>query len=154
MAEYSFTREPRERAYHRLIDYAFGTGATGLLVVRHLPKPDQSCVDFVSELQPYVLSATERAEWPGTRLMDDVATVYTLALNYRSAELLKYTVSGLYGWELPELPEDLCVLRDDGSPVLGSIAHEREGWLSLTDTEHQNLLREWPDLHALLGGPE
>ena len=154
MAEFGFTSEPRERTYHRLIDYALGAGATGLLVVRHSPKPDASCFDFVRKLQPYVLSATEQAEWPGTRLLDDVALVYTLAFNYPSADLLKGTVSGLDGWKHPELPEDLCVLRDDGSTLLGSIAHERVGWLSVTDTEQESLRREWQDLYTLLGGPE
>ena len=142
MAEYGFTREPTGQVYHRLIDYAFGVGATGLLAVRHLPKPYRSCFDFV-----------EQAEWPGTRLLDDVAKVYSIALNYPSTELLKYTVSGLFGWELPELPEDLCLLRNDSSTLLGSIAPERQVWLSLTDTEHENLRLEWPDLSASLGGP-
>ena len=148
--DYALQREPKDRTYHQLIDFVVAAGATGLLVVRRHPQPGPSCERFVEGLASCIVSSSEQAEWPGTRLLDDVATVYRISLDYGSGELLKYAVDGLYEWQHPNLPEDFGALRADGSTLLGSIAHERNAWLSLNDLEFEKLRHGWPALVDLL----
>ena len=150
MPEYGLRREPKEGAYRQLIDFVVATGTTALLVVRRHPHPGSSCERFVERLAPYIVSSSEEPEWPGTRLIDDVATVHRISLDYGSGELLKYAVDGLYEWRHPEFPEDFCAFREDGSTLLGSIAHEEEGWLFLTEAELAKLRDGWPALLDLL----
>ena len=51
---------------------------------------------------------------------------------------------GLFAWRQPQRPENLCLLRPDGSPWIVSIAAERIGYVEFTP------LREAP---ARAGGP-
>ena len=150
MVTYEFQREPKDQTYRQLIDFVVETGATGLLVVRRHPQPGPACNRFIEQLAPNVVSSSEQTEWPGTRLLDDVATVHRVSLDYGSGELLKYAVDGLYEWQHPKLPEDFCALRVDGSTLLGSIAHEACAWLSLSALELEKLRQGWPALLDLL----
>lgn len=56
------------------------------------------------------------------------------------------SVPGLYSWRQPERPEDLCLLRRDGSPWMGSIAHERDSFLELEEAEMVDLRAGVPGL--------
>jgi hypothetical protein len=65
--------------------------------------------------------------------------------------VLKKATNALYGWVQPELPEDLCLLRDEKEAWLVSIAHERDSYLCLSEDERSRLLDALPQLAALLG---
>ncbi len=62
------------------------------------------------------------------------------------AELLKQATDRLYGWLQPALPEDLCLLRADGSEWLVTIAHEHTSYLCLSSGEHTRLVNAIPQL--------
>ena len=49
-------------------------------------------------------------------------------------------------WRQPDLPEDLCLLRADGSPWLATIAHEADGFLLLSEAEREDLNTRVPAL--------
>lgn len=49
--------------------------------------------------------------------------------------MLLATAKGLYDFQAPKLPEDLVVYREDGSVLLGSVAHERMAWMNLAANE-------------------
>ncbi|MBX3128286.1 MAG: hypothetical protein KF718_16295 [Polyangiaceae bacterium] len=55
-------------------------------------------------------------------------------------EILVRASDSLYGWQQPQLPEDLAFLRTDGSTVLGTVAHEEDGWLELADQEYSSIV--------------
>lgn len=67
-------------------------------------------------LEPWLMWKTESSEWPGTVLQGHTATVWRYHLTVETAAIIKNAVSGLYDWLQPDLPEDLRLLRADGSP--------------------------------------
>ena len=50
----------------------------------------------------------------------------------------------------PELPEDLYLLREDRTLLLGSIIHEKEAWLELDDAEFQAAVDVAPGLREIV----
>jgi hypothetical protein len=57
---------------------------------------------------------------------------------------------GLFAWRQPDRPENLCLLRRDGSPWMVSIAEERIGYVELAPFEKLLLGRGAPGLAAVL----
>lgn len=55
--------------------------------------------------------------------------------NPDSYQILIDASSSLLGWLHPQLPEDLWIVRLDGSVILGTIAHEEDAWLDIGDDE-------------------
>ena len=81
----------------------------------------------------------QRSEWPGTTRYDgDVADVYTVPVSNALVSKI-VQVPSLFSWQLPEYPEDLCILRTTGKPIYLSTTHERYAILDLTDRE----IEEW-----------
>jgi hypothetical protein len=86
-------------------------------------------------------AARERASmWPGTDLLGEQADVWRISATASVVRVLLEASDRLYGWRQPGLPEDLAFLRRGGSVVLGTIAHEEDGWLDLSPAEHAELL--------------
>jgi hypothetical protein len=69
-------------------------------------------------------------------------------------EQLALAADGLFDWVEPRLPEDPCLLREDGTAWLTTIAHERDAYFTLTPEERDQLLREVPDLGPLAPSPD
>ncbi|MGO8686010.1 MAG: hypothetical protein ACLQT7_02320 [Candidatus Dormibacteria bacterium] len=98
---------------------------------------------------------------PGEEVLERLAS--QLRSETRSGELrrLRYELSqecvdvlgeapGLYAWQQPQRPENLCLLRHDGSPWIVSIAAERIGYVEFTPFEKLLLGRVAPGLAAVL----
>jgi hypothetical protein len=100
----------------------------------------------LEEPEPFLLSRTDESEWPGTRLFDETASVSKFLLRAETVKVLGMVAEGLFEWVQPNLPEDLCILRDDDSQWLVTIAHERDAYLELCDNERGMLLGEVPTL--------
>ena len=100
----------------------------------------------MEKLGPHLLSVTQETEWPGTRLFDDTATVHRFSFNFETAQILKDAAGRLYDWIQPHLPEDLSILRHDGSPWLVTITHERYSSVYLNDAEYQEFGQNAPTL--------
>jgi hypothetical protein len=108
---------------------------------------------LLGALEPYVLARAKTDRWPGTELLGTEAERIDFRLEVGSAQILKSATDHLFGWEQPDLPEDLCLLREDGTPWLVTIAHEGDGTFLLTEEELRQLLEAIPDLPInLLGG--
>ncbi len=56
--------------------------------------------------------------------MDHTAEVIRFQLNDETVDILVDAADSFFDWEQPELPEDLAVLREEGTTWLGSITHE------------------------------
>ena len=104
----------------------------------------------LDDLKPHLAVERQVSEWPGTRLLDDVACLREYQVSHESIGLLMRATSGLYEWRQPERPEDLILWRDSAHPWLVSIAHERDSWLLATRAEYDQLIAAAPELRLLL----
>lgn len=109
----------------------------------------------LEKLGPFALVRREVGEWPGTstgKLSHGTLLVYGLdeAAIICICEINHY----LYGWRMFDYPEDLCIYRADGTVWLGSIAHERDSFLVLTEQEAKELIGEVPGLMIKADLPE
>lgn len=90
------------------------------------------------------------SEWPGTVLHGHQATLSTYTLTPALGRIIKEAANSLFSWQHPNLPEDLCLRRADGTPWLVTIAHESDGYLELTDLEHRDLVQRLPEIERYL----
>ena len=108
-------------------------------------------MDAQRRLSEFLFAEKEACSWPGTQLHGSRrAIVSHYELNPDSAKILAEIADGLYQWQQPQLPEDLCILRQDGTPWLVSIAHESDAYLELTRDEKAQLADDLPALGELL----
>jgi hypothetical protein len=145
--------EPKGETYRRVIDLALHFCDHALLVIRDSININQHGTQLLRTLEPFLLrKLSGTTQWPGTVLHyndlfpDNTATASYFRLCTESARILKDSVEGLYSWRQPECPEDLCLLRPDGSPWLVSITHEEDSYFELTAREKDRLLADVPEL--------
>lgn len=143
---YDLKSDPFHDLYRGLVDFALQTCPLGLLVLRPDTELTEEGLSFLASLRPFVESEERSDRWPGTELLWDEATLFYFRLEPGSARLLKAATDHLYGWCHPELPEDLCFLRADREPWLGTIAHEEDGFFQLTEWEMRQLRHALPGL--------
>ncbi len=143
---YELWEAPWGDTYRNLVKCAIEHCVAFLLVVPRNTLADECVKDVLSRLAQFLLKESEETEWPGTKGAKPAATVYRYKFNPASATILNESAEGLFSWNLPELPEDLCFLRDDGSPWLVTISHENDVYLELSETEKTDLLAKDPDL--------
>lgn len=152
MMLYHINKQPKDSVYRKLIDTAICFCNSGLLVVRETINLDESGTKVIQGLERFITEKTRSSKWPGTILLcneafpNNVATIYSFRFCLDSAEILKNSVKGLYSWRQPEYPEDLCLLRPDGSPWLVSITHENDSYLRLATEEEITILNSIPEL--------
>mgnify|MGYP001593241357 CR=1 FL=1 len=142
--------EPTDETYASLLQFASRWCSTALLVVREHLGLSELGAALTKQLEPFLLERCTSSSWPGTTLLDGLASVSTYRLDPTVVEGLSAATTGLYGWQQPELPEDLCLLRPGGDPWLVTIAHEGDGFVVLEPTELEGLRRHLPDFAAVL----
>jgi hypothetical protein len=143
---FNLLKEPTGTIYYQLLSYAQKYCESFLMVIRDTVQKSDSIKKIIDDLQPYILEKDEKSEWPGTILHRGTATVTKYKLNNETLKLLASAVNGLYSWKQPDFPEDLCFLRQDGSPWLVTITYEEDGYLELTDKESEDLHQVIPGL--------
>jgi hypothetical protein len=143
---FSFRTEPKGDLYRALIDLGAQRCPTVLLVVRDQRMLGAEAQRILKSLTTLLIDAQEGTQWPGTFLHGDKAVVYRYRAGTELIEALKSLADGLYSWQHPRLPEDLCFLRSDGTPWLASIAHDGDAYLELTRDELQELFNLEPRL--------
>jgi hypothetical protein len=132
---YSLIHEPRGSAYTRLVDWLALRATSFLFVVREGVSLNESGQARLEAFRYFGACRESVTRWPGTELVDEVADVWAGRLEPETVELLKSSVGGLYEWEPPNLPEDLCFRRADGSALLVSTTHERDSYFCLSEAE-------------------
>jgi hypothetical protein len=126
-----------------------------LLVRQDYPWSARALETF-TKLEPFLITSKRSNSWPGTTVgtVGRPSTPGPLVLEYQlvsaSLQILTSAAKSLYDWTAPELPEDLALLRPDASVWLGSIAHERDAWLELTEPEWKELQQIEPRIAAVL----
>ena len=101
-------------------------------------------------MKPFEIEIKRSSRWPGTELVGHKAMIYSFQSLPELSKILKEAANSLYSWVQPPLPEDLCFLRSDNTPLLITIAHEHCSSLDITDREKEELEKVTPDLFALL----
>lgn len=138
---------PRDvSGYRALLRSVAALASSAGLIVRS-PKVQLSARadSLLAALTPFLLATEDVDRWPGTQLIGDRKSrrfLYRLAPE--SIALLVSAATGIFDWVNPELPEDLHLLRADGTVVLGTVAQEEDAWLELTAAELGSLLAESP----------
>lgn len=145
-----FAVEPSGRLYRSLLDCGLGFCAKALLVVRADLGLSPGADQLLSNLCKQDCEVREDSKWPGTVLFDETALVYEMPYGVDVANVLAMAVDAIFEWQQPKRPEDLCLLRADGSAWLTSIAHERDAFLTLRDEEVPLVKRDCPQLHEAL----
>jgi len=138
--------EPSGTQYARLLSAAVAVCPHASLVVRPEIGLSERGERLLRALERFGLARSQVMEWPGTRLFDHAATLCWFDYGGPSQDGLLEFADALYQWRQPELPEDLCLYRADGSAWLATIAHERDAFLDLDEAEHARLLRTVPGL--------
>ena len=143
---YDLAVEPVGTMYEALVNFLGSTASfVGFVIHRDSVHLTSEARNLLRSLEPYLVRLELVSEWPGTLMVGAHRYqhhVYRLHPDVVS-RLLSLTTR-LYEWENPELPDDLHFLRSDGSTMLGSIAHEEDGWLEFDDEELAAFVRSVP----------
>jgi hypothetical protein len=143
---YSLTQEPSQFTYQKILDFSLNLSSRMLLVISKSMKSSDKCDQVILNLNKYLLEKKESSEWPGTILYTETAIVRTYSYNKESISVIKSMASSLYEWNFPDLPEDFCLLRDDSTPWLVTISHEKDGYFYATQSEIDSLIESVPEL--------
>ena len=146
---YNLEAEPSLALYHGLIDFALERCPLALLVRRPELELTKAGQGVLRSLAPYVEESVKSTRWPGTEIFGAQADVFFFRLEAGSAQVLREATDHLFGWCQPDLPEDLCFLREDRTPWLVTIAHEHDGYFVLSEWEFRQLVRALPDLRVI-----
>jgi hypothetical protein len=140
--------EPRGRVYRAIIEYSLAVCDRALLVMDESFPMDRSARRLLWQMGGYRTEVVRGAtQWPGSGApLWAPVTLYYFRLVRESADILMGTVSALYDWELPGLPEDLCLLRPDGSPWLISVSMCRLAWFEMDEIEKDRMVSRIPRL--------
>jgi hypothetical protein len=149
-AAYSLIQELSQYQYEEVLDFSIGISPIMLLVINKSMQSSSSCDRVLSHLDRYLLEVKESNEWPGTILYGEAAIVRTYSYNDETLAIVKNITRSLYDWSLPDLPEDFCLLRNDLTPWLVTISHEKDGYFYGTESEVDRLLEFIPDLRKLI----
>jgi hypothetical protein len=142
--------EPCGDVLVRLLRAVGRHAAAVLLVVRDDLGLTDAGGAVITRLRNHLVSEKRSASWPGTSLQKDQAAVLEFSVNAMVLEELISASYGLYGWQQPSLPEDLALLRENGTVLLGSICHERDAYLSLTDEEYRSIAAAIPEIDGIV----
>jgi hypothetical protein len=132
--------EPRGASYETLLRNLAEFSSLVLVIVRDDLGLTDEANKLLAELSALGGSQLRTSQWPGTTLLGHEASVWSTPDTAASVDVVLRASGGLYSWQQPQLPEDLAFLRSDGSTVLGTVAHETDGWLELSDDEYSKVV--------------
>jgi hypothetical protein len=139
---YTVTKEPAGPVYASLLAEAERFSTWAVLVVRREDWLNEEARGVLTLLKPHLLAAQRTREWPGTKLSSDTAWVYIYDVCEAFVDRIKSVSDRLYQWRHPDRPEDLIFLRSDRTPWLVSIAHERDAYFELDESEVKDQVKE------------
>ncbi len=143
---YNIVEEPKGKVYKSLLRHALKYCDSFQFVVPHHIQNNTEVQAIINLCKAFLINVKEEIEWPGTKLYEGTATIYSYTFNKESCILLCELANRLYEWVQFNSPEDLCLRRKDGTPWLVSITFEDDAYLELTVEEKEELERAIPDL--------
>ncbi|MEK6627408.1 MAG: hypothetical protein AABY53_02185 [Bdellovibrionota bacterium] len=123
--------------YFQLIDFLSIKSKKFCFIIRD--DQTSSLVEkFIESLKDSLIKTSKVSEWPGTKLIEGQVTQFEYNLTQQNIIKIK-DVGGLYNWIAPYFPEDVFFKNEFDQVLLGSISHEKDAWLELSENE---ILRE------------
>lgn len=138
-------KEPRGKVYEALINYGVNHCKCFSLVWRDEFEPAPKAKKIEKMLKPFIIREEHTNKWPGTELIGHNAYVRYYRFTPESNQILLDKKS-LYSWLANNSPEDLAFYSDNGQCVLGSIAHEKDSFIYLTEAPLEIVKKEIPGL--------
>jgi hypothetical protein len=148
--QYDFIAEPRGDDYRTLLGHATRICDEAQLVVLDTVECSSGAASVLANLAPWLLKEIRVSAWSGTILHSGTARLLRYRLCPESATQLALAVSNLYDWVQPDRPEDLALMLPDGNAWLTTIAHERDGYLTMSDEQSATFLGEHGEFAPLL----
>jgi len=125
------------------------------LTVRDFDRTNGKVLSFLEKVRSYEVNRASVQEWPGTRLSgDQTADLYMYKVTDDLLDIMTRDIPSLFSWITPDLPEDPCFYRMDGRVVLGTISHDMDWFLEVSDSELSYLTDAVPDLEITRSLPE
>jgi hypothetical protein len=143
---FDIIEEPRGDLLRKLMTAAAQLSSGLVMVLRDDLGLGEAGQALLSRLQPSLMGRQRGSRWPGTTLLGEAATILRFALSAQVLEEVVVASSGLFGWQQPMLPEDLALIRSDGTAVLASICHEHDAYFEVSDAEYQRLVSSVPEI--------
>lgn len=147
---YTFEHEPRGKEYRSLIRLVGPLSAEAILVIRDDLGLDVHGQEVLQDLKGSLVAEARSSSWPGTTLIGHEALVLRFRADEGAVSVLARSAEGLYDWEQPGRPEDLCFVRSDGTAILTTIAHERDARIEIDPGEYATLVAACPWLLGML----
>lgn len=147
---YDFVVEPRGKSLQKLVSALGDRCAYVMVVIRDDLGLCDTANSVLSRIGPDVVERIRSSTWPGTTLIGSEATIIRFRPSAVALEGVLSAAEGLYDWQQPVLPEDLCFLRNDGSALFASISHEGDAFLDVDDEEYEALVRDVPELPSIV----
>lgn len=136
---YDLLDEPTGPDYAGLLECALVQCTTAVLTVP------------LTEMDPEGQATVESlARFQQAKSITSSGSLVRYALSRESVTVLQEATGGLYGWQHPGLPDNLCLYRGDGSPWLVSSAGAHIGYLEVSPFEKLLIGRTAPGLIAVL----
>ncbi len=140
---YDFLQEPSGQAYRKLVEFCSRYANEGLLIVRDSNSLSASGKETKALLRSLGATSRRISEWPGTRLLGEgSAECLFFPLSQDNLRIISTRVDRLYQWQHPDQPEDICLFRKSGEDILATIAHEGDGYLTLSSEEYADFCRD------------
>jgi hypothetical protein len=143
-----FYTDPKGEAYKSLIDFVIERTDKFVLAQRYeLLGNGKRYDELMSNLEPFLLEQCRMEEMQAKSACNYSEGTYFI---YRCCEeagsVLKEAVNGLYDWQNPKMPEDLCFWDKNGKDYLYTIAHEDICGINLSEEEGKQLADLIPGL--------
>jgi hypothetical protein len=119
----SIEENPTGQVYYDLIDLAFVHCDEFHLVLRKDMGSLKSFQPILQKLEPSLKEIKEQSEWASTILLRHTAYVYYYHTDEHAKKMLKEISDSLYGWMMPDLPEDLSFFKR-GKVWMATSSHE------------------------------
>jgi hypothetical protein len=151
-SQYTVVSELAGQVYQKLLTFALGHIVEMSFVISPLLQKRELIDeigpegrDVLNSLQPYLSNFRLVSEWPGTMRGEANVGLYRYKYCQEVLNVMVEAAESLYGWRQPSLPEDVCLYTANGV-WLGSVSHEHDCFVRLTEQEKRDLLNEIPEI--------
>lgn len=145
MQSYALRKFQSSSAYHELMLALPSIAHSCSFVVRDELVIDQEGIGFIERIGPWLMATARVSEWPGTKLLGQLADLYTYRLDTNLSSELLHAATRFGDWRAPSLPEDPAFYRADGTMIMASIVHEKDVYFELTADEHRAITASAPN---------